>query len=115
MLKNASCSLFICKRNIADANVKLSSAVSLLFMKIFHVFELHMNANLLKKSVKIVFVLKAQYQNFFFKVTLSTLHHQYSCIKDEFENHRVVFCWSIVPKNIGMRLLPLRAVSVRKI
>ena len=36
-------------------------------------------------------------------------------LRMDFENYTVAFCWSIFPQYIGMRLLPLHAVSARKI
>ena len=68
-----------------------------------------------ERVVKIAFVLNANI-NFSF----SWLRHQFYVIsglalRTNFKNYRVAFCWPIFPQYMGMRLLPLRDVSARKI
>ena len=119
-----------------DANVKLSSAFSFLFMKIFHVFSCPVYSMNIKlwKSCENCLCFECKNQTFFFKVTSSTSCENCLCfecknqtfffkvmsstyvisslaLRTNFENNELV----IFPQHTGMRLLPVHAVSAHQI
>ena len=109
-MQAAACSYANWISNDGDANFKLSSVISLLFIKLFRGFEMpciahHMNTK---------FEIRLWFKRKIFKVTSSTLRQQWSFTENEFENYEVANFWPIFPQYIGMRFLPVHAVSVRK-